>query len=99
MATLKIFLDYIFDFRNSESALKNKDDYSCVHTLLVALPKIDFALSVLINVRCQFKKNKTLNTTNRSLNMFHSMYEGGSESSVIGVITLLIDIIGCCIMP
>ena len=26
-------------------------------------------------------------------------YEGGSESSVIGVITLLIDIIGCCIMP
>ena len=27
------------------------------------------------------------------------MYEGGSESFVIGVITLLIDIIGCCIMP
>ena len=27
------------------------------------------------------------------------LYEGGSESSVIGVITLLIDIIGCCIMP
>ena len=27
------------------------------------------------------------------------IYEGGSESSVIGVITLLIDIIGCCIMP
>ena len=26
-------------------------------------------------------------------------YEGDSESSVIGVITLLIDIIGCCIMP
>ena len=26
-------------------------------------------------------------------------YEGGSESSVIGVITLLIDIIGCCIIP
>ena len=26
-------------------------------------------------------------------------YEGGSESSVIGVITLFIDIIGCCIMP
>ena len=26
-------------------------------------------------------------------------YEGGSESFVIGVITLLIDIIGCCIMP
>ena len=27
------------------------------------------------------------------------VYEGGSESSVIGVITLLIDIIGCCIIP
>ena len=26
-------------------------------------------------------------------------YEGGSESSVIGVITLLIDMIGCCIIP
>ena len=26
-------------------------------------------------------------------------YEGGSESSVIGLITLLIDIIGCCIIP
>ena len=25
-------------------------------------------------------------------------YEGGSESSVIGVITLLIDMIGCCII-
>ena len=24
---------------------------------------------------------------------------GGSESSVIGVITLLINIIGCCIIP
>ena len=29
----------------------------------------------------------------------HETYEGGSESSVIGVITLLIDIIGCCIIP
>ena len=29
----------------------------------------------------------------------HEMYEGGSESSVIGVITLLIYIIGCCIIP
>ena len=27
------------------------------------------------------------------------LYEGGSESSVIGVITLLIDMIGCCIIP
>ena len=27
------------------------------------------------------------------------MYEGGSESSVIGVITLLIYMIGCCIIP
>ena len=26
-------------------------------------------------------------------------YEGGSESSVKGVITLLIDMIGCCIIP
>ena len=26
-------------------------------------------------------------------------YEGGSESSVTGVITLLIGIIGCCIIP
>ena len=26
-------------------------------------------------------------------------YEGGSESSVIGVITLLIDMINCCIIP
>ena len=26
-------------------------------------------------------------------------YEGGSESSVIGVITLSIDMIGCCIIP
>ena len=26
-------------------------------------------------------------------------YEGGSESSVIGVITLLRDMIGCCIIP
>ena len=26
-------------------------------------------------------------------------YEGGSESSVIGVITLLIYMIGCCIIP
>ena len=25
--------------------------------------------------------------------------EGGSESSVIGVTTLLIDMIGCCIIP
>ena len=27
------------------------------------------------------------------------VYEGGSESSVIGVITLLIDMISCCIIP
>ena len=27
------------------------------------------------------------------------VYEGGSESSVTGVITLLIEIIGCCIIP
>ena len=26
-------------------------------------------------------------------------YEGGSESSVIGIITLLINMIGCCIIP
>ena len=26
-------------------------------------------------------------------------YEGGSESSVIGVITLSIDMIDCCIIP
>ena len=26
-------------------------------------------------------------------------YEGGSESFVIGVITLLIYMIGCCIIP
>ena len=31
--------------------------------------------------------------------MTNLLYEGGSESYVIGVITLLIDIIGCCIMP
>ena len=30
---------------------------------------------------------------------FSYNYEGGSESSVIGVITLLIDMIGCCIIP
>ena len=29
----------------------------------------------------------------------HHCYEGGSESSVIGVITLLIDMIYCCITP
>ena len=29
----------------------------------------------------------------------HYCYEGGSESSVIGVKTLLIDKIGCCIIP
>ena len=29
----------------------------------------------------------------------HVIYEGGSESSVIGVITLLIDMIDCCIIP
>ena len=29
---------------------------------------------------------------------FHE-YEGGSESSVIGVVTLLIDMIDCCIIP
>ena len=28
-----------------------------------------------------------------------AIYEGESESSVIGVITLLIDMIGCCIIP
>ena len=28
-----------------------------------------------------------------------NIYEGSSESSVIGVITLLIDVIGCCIIP
>ena len=33
------------------------------------------------------------------LHLGRYMYEGGSESSVIGVITLLIDIIGCCIIP
>ena len=27
------------------------------------------------------------------------LYEGGSESSAIGVITLLIDMIDCCIIP
>ena len=26
-------------------------------------------------------------------------YEGGSESSVIGVITVLIDMMDCCIIP
>ena len=26
-------------------------------------------------------------------------YEGGSESSVIGVVTLLINMIDCCIIP
>ena len=30
---------------------------------------------------------------------FGIMLEGGSESSVIVVITLLIDMIGCCIIP
>ena len=29
----------------------------------------------------------------------YSLYEGGSESSVIGIITLLINMIGCCIIP
>ena len=28
-----------------------------------------------------------------------NVYEGGSESSVIGIITLLINMIGCCIIP
>ena len=27
------------------------------------------------------------------------LYEGGSESSVIGDVTLLIDMIDCCIIP
>ena len=31
--------------------------------------------------------------------LFINIYEGGSESSVIGVITLLIYMIGCCIIP
>ena len=30
---------------------------------------------------------------------FSVTYEGGSESSVIGVITLLIYMIGCCVIP
>ena len=34
----------------------------------------------------------------RSLNFRHG-YEDGSESSVIGVITLFIYMIGCCIIP
>ena len=29
----------------------------------------------------------------------YTIYEGGSESSVIGVISLLIDMIDCCIIP
>ena len=28
-----------------------------------------------------------------------NVYEGGSESSVICVVTLLIDMIDCCIIP
>ena len=36
---------------------------------------------------------------NYHINPYQPIYEGGSESFVIGVITLLIDIIGCCIMP
>ena len=41
-------------------------------------------------------EQKFVNTIFR---MFRREYKGGSESSVIGVITLLIDIIGCCIIP
>ena len=29
----------------------------------------------------------------------HFEYEDGSESSVIGVITLIIDMINCCLIP
>ena len=31
--------------------------------------------------------------------LHHINYEGGSESSVIGVITLFIDMIDCCFIP
>ena len=45
---------------------------------------------------CVFRRNKV-----HQQKHVHEkyMYEGGSESSVIGVITLLIDMIGCCFIP
>ena len=37
--------------------------------------------------------------TKKDGSVLNLTYEGGSESSVIGVITLLIYMIGCCIIP
>ena len=47
--------------------------------------------------RHEFKKK--CSKYNHPTKPINKAYEGGSESSVIGVITLLIDMIGCCIIP
>ena len=48
-----------------------------------------------------FKEGMRMRDLNTTLLLFRvkNTYEGGSESSVIGVITLLIYMIGCCIIP
>ena len=47
-----------------------------------------------------FQLRKIHGANNFCFSCFYSKtYEGGSESSVIGVITLLIYMVGCCIIP
>ena len=43
--------------------------------------------------------NKDRPDTDKNLFQLKHIYEGGSESSVIGGVTLLIDMTDCCIIP
>ena len=51
------------------------------------------------DVKPQYNKQTMIGPSHLNEIILKGMYEGGSESSVIGAITLLIDIIGCCIIP
>ena len=63
----------------------------------------DFSISQLsLYVCCDFMTKSVQVSKKQGSLMINSetlQYEGGSESSVIGVITLLIYMIGCCIIP
>ena len=51
------------------------------------------------NDRSQEAHQKVITLDHVRHNVINQSYEGGSESSVIVVITLLIDMIACCIIP
>ena len=83
--------------------------YTCIHLLLARAPAIRkmviggrkvAEISFIPSHRGTHWKleNQCLVEIIGCILLHMAFYEGGSESSVIGVITLLIDMIGCCII-